>query len=53
MDEFAKQNEVRYCPRPMKYMPQVDGMKVIVLTRGDLTDRLGIFSRTNNLCSDT
>ena len=35
-------------------MQQVDGMKVIVLTRGDLTNTMGMFFffRTNNLCSD-
>ena len=34
-------------------MRQVDGMKVIVLTRGDLTNTLVmIFFRTNNLYSD-
>ena len=37
----------------MKYMQQVDGMKVIVLTRGDLTGRLGMFFfRTSNPRSD-
>ena len=34
-------------------MQQVDGMKVIVLTRGDLTNTLGMFFfRTDNLYSD-
>ena len=28
----------------MEYMQQVYGMKVIVLTRGDLTGKLGMFS---------
>jgi len=33
-------------------MQQVYGMKVIVLTRGDLTNMLGTFFRTDNLYSD-
>jgi hypothetical protein len=33
-------------------MQQVNGMKVIVLTRGDLTNRLGMKYRTGNLYSD-
>jgi hypothetical protein len=33
-------------------MQQVDGMKVIVLTRGDLTKTLGMYFRTGNLYSD-
>jgi hypothetical protein len=33
-------------------MQQVYGMKVIVLTRGDLTNKLGMLIRTNNLYSD-
>jgi hypothetical protein len=33
-------------------MQQVYGMKVIVLTRGDLSNTLGMLIRTNNLYSD-
>ena len=34
-------------------MQQVYGMKVIVLNRGGLTDKLGMYLfRTNNPCSD-
>ncbi len=33
-------------------MQQVYGMKVIVLTRGDLTNMLGILIRTDNPCRD-
>jgi len=33
-------------------MQRVDGMKVIVLNRGGLADKLGMFIRTNNPCSD-
>ncbi len=33
-------------------MQQVNGMKVIVLTRGDLTNTLEMFFRTNNPYSD-
>jgi hypothetical protein len=33
-------------------MQQVYGMKVIVLTRGDLTNKLGMLIRTNKLYSD-
>ena len=33
-------------------MQQVYGMKVIVHTRGDLTDKLGMLIRTDNPCSD-
>jgi len=33
-------------------MQQVYGMKVIVLPRGDLTNKLGMLIRTNNLYSD-
>jgi hypothetical protein len=33
-------------------MQQVYGMKVIVLNRGDLTEKLGMFIRTDNPCSD-
>ncbi|TFG42468.1 MAG: hypothetical protein E4H43_03095 [Bacteroidia bacterium] len=33
-------------------MQQVYGMKVIVFTRGDLTNKLGMLIITNNLYSD-
>jgi hypothetical protein len=33
-------------------MQQVYGTKVIVLTRGDLTNKLGMIIRSNNLYSD-
>jgi len=33
-------------------MQQVYGMKVIVLTRGDLTDKSGMLIRTDNPCRD-
>jgi hypothetical protein len=33
-------------------MQQAHEMKVIVLTRGDLTNKLGMLIRTNNLNSD-
>ena len=33
-------------------MQQVDGMKVIVLTRGDLTNKLGMYYKPDNLYSD-
>ena len=33
-------------------MQRVDGMKVIVLNRGDLTEMLGTSVRTDNPCSD-
>jgi len=33
-------------------MQQVHEMKVIVLTRGDLPNKLGIYIRTGNLNSD-
>ncbi len=33
-------------------MQQAYGMKVVVLTRGDLTERWGCSIRTGNSCSD-
>ena len=33
-------------------MQRVDGMKVIVLNRGGLTEKLGMLVRTDNPCSD-
>ena len=33
-------------------MQQVYGVKVIVLTRGDLTNKLGLLNRTDNPCRD-
>jgi len=33
-------------------MKQIDGMKVIVFTRGDLTNKLGTFYKSDNPHSD-
>ena len=39
MNEFARQNKVRYCPSFKVYMQQIYEVKEIALTRGGLADR--------------